>query len=646
MPTVKSNSPNMFKGLVDHHKSTTLNLLANTKVYQSTFYPHHVHPSSDLVHNESYKNVFDPTRIVTTYPAPLLTENAGRGVENIALKLVQQKNQYLYNVRTASTCFEKAKKTPNAAALNNRNIYSIHLKRVIELVEQDPDPYFFGSYNWYYTGGNLEILPLADDINIMMNITGPNFNQMNFSVLNVDEGTVELESLHHSTEKQAVFEVFKSNNNRYVALRQKNFFKIICIDTDYSKESLKTKQFFSDIPFISGTFQGRSHFMSIDMFRRVQRFDLATERGAGIRKMPRASNNNYWCQLKSYRHRLFFADTKSIEIFDNRLFTKRDTRGLKVNLGKMMESCEDITCLQMCNNENNFQVATSHHLFTFDIRKCSGAASQLTRSTHQFKTPPLIMSSLCESRSRSSTESFLAVAGSWADDVSLCRMTRNHAVRTVERTPLRKILTINNSYEKLRERGLLHDTKMDLTSAKDRAKRVTTGLRLYNHDSELYLFTQNCYGELFYQNVNAQSPDFYEEPEFTDRHVNEWRNMLQISGGEDRSSQLVASTVTNFNSIQNVLKYNLPMANEEDQLDDEKTYIPKWRRSVEQLSQYKDILATDLLSVWSIRTLKSDEDKADPKQLVESWLNTATPTHRPPVFVSPNKASMLGDGFR
>lgn len=75
-----------------------------------------------------------------------------------------------------SVRFIQFAETAEAKRLRKEGLYSIHLKNIIESIEQDPDPFFFGSYNWYYTGGNLEILPLEDNTDVLLHTSGANGN--------------------------------------------------------------------------------------------------------------------------------------------------------------------------------------------------------------------------------------------------------------------------------------------------------------------------------------------------------------------------------------------------------------------------------------------------------------------------------------
>lgn len=54
-------------------------------------------------------------------------------------------------------------------------VYSMHLNSLMELTAKDPDPYFFGSYNWYYTGGVLETASIVD-VDFLFYVSGENLN--------------------------------------------------------------------------------------------------------------------------------------------------------------------------------------------------------------------------------------------------------------------------------------------------------------------------------------------------------------------------------------------------------------------------------------------------------------------------------------
>lgn len=54
-------------------------------------------------------------------------------------------------------------------------VHSMHLNNLMELTIKDPDPYFFGSYNWYYTGGTLQTASIYD-VDFLFYATGEKLN--------------------------------------------------------------------------------------------------------------------------------------------------------------------------------------------------------------------------------------------------------------------------------------------------------------------------------------------------------------------------------------------------------------------------------------------------------------------------------------
>lgn len=67
-----------------------------------------MHANDNVIQNSNYKYAYQSADIISTYPKPLFTDVNLAVEENIVSKLVQQKNQYLFDVKKASTCFLKA----------------------------------------------------------------------------------------------------------------------------------------------------------------------------------------------------------------------------------------------------------------------------------------------------------------------------------------------------------------------------------------------------------------------------------------------------------------------------------------------------------------------------------------------------------
>lgn len=201
------------------HRANVVNVLSSIKVYPLTYFPHYLHPNNTLFLNgndndddddENYggeDEKFLPTLGVrSTYPIRLQlpTDVNAMVQQNIVLKLVQQKNDYINDVeklignyKRASKCsstlfipFKKRKQhlnfhllffltfinaDANTSKKSKAKVYSMHLNNLMELTAKDPDPYFFGAYNWYYTGGVLETASIVD-VDFLFYVSGEKLN--------------------------------------------------------------------------------------------------------------------------------------------------------------------------------------------------------------------------------------------------------------------------------------------------------------------------------------------------------------------------------------------------------------------------------------------------------------------------------------
>lgn len=101
-----------FKSFSDVYKVNVVNALASIKVYQLSYYPHSTHPNNTLYLSGCGDDEFTKTpAICATHPLPLPVANDTNAIveHNIALKLVQQKNQYLADVSRISTYYNKGR---------------------------------------------------------------------------------------------------------------------------------------------------------------------------------------------------------------------------------------------------------------------------------------------------------------------------------------------------------------------------------------------------------------------------------------------------------------------------------------------------------------------------------------------------------
>lgn len=422
---------------------------------------------------------------------------------------------------------------------------------------------------------------------------------------------VELLDSTEMKSNSSIFEIIKSDDARFVAARQRDNFTIFYLRDDSTMQNVPSV---NGIPLMSGAFDCND-FYTIDAKHILRRFNLSRScKESGTMYLKRPTNKNYWCQLKRYNQQLVYADERCIKLYDTRLFGSKESKCSEISFDNLIESCEDITSVRADVTENNLYVATTHHLFLFDVRFGMETNNQLARYTHQLKTPPMtIDGSGGGATGTTANERLIVLSGTFSEDVVLVQHTKNQNDKVRTNSVPQKILSIDDSCTCLRQNGLREVAEC----LEDANKRVNVGTRFYRNDSKLYLLTQKASGDLFYQEIMSEK-DFASSGRDENQPM---ESLASILNKNVPKKPFRATTVTNFKSMRNILKYNMPSGiGEAFERDDVK--LERWQQSIEKLSSYKDMLSADLLSVWQVDALKS-EPKPETTAMVDGWLTAS-----------------------
>lgn len=416
-----------------------------------------------------------------------------------------------------------------------------------------------------------------------------------------------LDRVNLNSEDGSIFEVIKADDNHFVAARQRNHFTIFHLQDDSLQQTFNSNR---NIPFLSGVFH-RNSFFTIDAKRSVKSFDLVCNKGTGNMQLTAPQNNSYWCQLRRYNDQLIFADERKLKIYDSRLFGRKESKCMEINFDTLTEKCEDITCVRSDDLENNLYVTTTHNLFVLDIRYGTESSNQLSRYTHQLKTPPMIIDGSGGGATGTiANERVIALSGTFADDIVIAQHTKsknNHKIRT-NNIPQKIPCTIDID-SILNRNGF---TK-EIDSSQQLNRKINIGTRFYRNKSKLFLLTERSSGELFYQEIVNE--DDLSDEQHADKTICNFEMPRNIKQMENNPK---VTTVTNFRSLKNILKFNLPSV--EETFDISSSRLNRWQQPISKLSTYKDMLSDDLLRVWQI----NDSVPATERVNISSWLNSSS----------------------
>lgn len=430
------------------------------------------------------------------------------------------------------------------------------------------------------------------------------------AILTANKDQLQVKHLDSTNDKicDTIFEISKSNDNSFVAARQKYRFTMFYLQDELTQFEVECER---NIPFMSGTFIDE-YFYAIDANRVIQRHNINERRECGRMCLKLPTNKSFWCQLKSYNNTLIFADENKLKLYDSRIFAKKKSKCMEIGFDNVTEKCEEITCIQTNTSENNLYVSTTHKLFVFDIRYGMESGNELTRYTHQMKSPPLMMDASgggvtgCTPNQR-----LIALSGTYTDDIAIVQHTKAQNDKHRNNNIPQTLRCLSDIRKKLQANGL----QSEANNLFNNNRSINIGSRFVRINSTLFLLSEKSSGEIFYQQIKSDADQIDDNDDDIDNKLFHNSNL----GKDNETKPITVTNVTNFECIKRILNYKLP---NEDQIPDTENPKPKkWQMSIEQLASFKDMLSADLLSVWNEQELAMREKRTDKTDFVNGWIN-------------------------
>lgn len=148
-------------------------------------------------------------------------------------------------------------------------------------------------------------------------------------------------------------------------------------------------------------------------------------------------------------------------------------------------------------------------------------------------------------------------------------------------------------------------------------KRGSVGIQIYRPDKkdlDFHLLTQNTHGCITTQLLSQKKIENY----FNERNIETMKNWHSIA-----KSEFYVTNATNFRSLVDVLKFDMHTGNESEEFEMPSRDRPHWKRTIEELATFKDILASNLLQTWEFDTdLSTFKNMSRPpvEETVSNWL--------------------------
>uniref|UniRef100_A0A1A9W242 Uncharacterized protein n=1 Tax=Glossina brevipalpis TaxID=37001 RepID=A0A1A9W242_9MUSC len=553
---------------------------------------------------------------------------------------------YRKRLITTRTTYQRAVQKKKLRATEKEDIYHCSAYDMAERVFLNPDPYFHGSYDYYYTGGNLCILPETGKV---LHVTGNNLQTLNLGNIsgNVDVATVEnlvTLDLKDNTEIFEIQSLKASTNSNYFdhfISRQRNVVSLCARTSDGS--SLTTLALFKNqtTPFISvAQSMGDVNVLLIsNMKQQLRQYNLRKSVPSLVKLYDANSYKSkcLWNTIKPWCENTFaYANEKQLSLIDLRTPSGQWLDNVTINQNATYD-CDHITALTISAFENLLYVCTNHTLHCLDIRNfntnsLNNSQNAVCRWTHQCKYAPLMMETF-----QNKNKEHIALSSPVAGDLCICEMSRMANSEISESTVISEKPayiyksfclpyqppTLMEAYNSARLKGNCLQPEANLQA---RLQSCTTGLKFYNlmrnnRRKRAYLMFSNSNGDIYAHTLTKRHE--VETEDRTNNFSNEMMGKYAEKICDLQSVPLHYSDIVKLKNIRkifrckylsNLSKYDLETVEEtynENQtpLRDEainnvnkkkRCHMGRWQKSLIKLCSYKDALAKDLLSIWDV----------------------------------------------
>ncbi|XP_043265581.1 uncharacterized protein LOC122405127 [Colletes gigas] len=621
------------------YKRAESNLKDKLKLPYLKNYPHHLVPGYNLHTNFSaddsdLENVVEQYQNYPYYcdfPRPFLPPaKLPRSVldeEDPALELLTVKNHMNDDIQRLKHYYLRHEK--ELGAIHKKDIKWNRKDKTVDakvpkyvadmaaIIDMDPDPYFEGAYNWYYTGGSVNRIQF-NNTNILL---FPFMNELVATpVVNVEEFLWK--PLFQKAAKcdldGSLYELkYNINSNTCNVLgRYKdhcNFYMLSECDNKYSLDEIHRQS--SKIPYVSADLNliNTNQYCTVNVERSVTLWDITKMQYICSNTiMQTAVLDDSWGSIKFQAvdpNVILFVDRCCLHYLDTRIPFDRPVLTLCPKF--YLERCENISLDIGSRHHSCRYVGTYHSVLMCDDRSPKQCVQQ--KWTHQFKSPPIMGQVI----NRENKE-FVVLSSQVPSESTIILNTwtsseTSHSFNFPFTPP-----HITNTLNESQTRGTCLNPYL-----RNRFDLCNIGSTVIINETEnIFLFQQNSIGDIYYQCITHETElDKYSPINSKSCYLlDAWENAISL-----QTDTIVPLTISNKSNMQHVYENftNKKLRLRCDERESNDYFEPNWKQSIEKLNSYMDILAPELLSVWEICEEIPLPITAAPHQKVLNWLETA-----------------------